>query len=766
MAALDVEEKGADAGLLRNRLSESRSPYVRGHMNNPIAWQMWNAESLALAKKLNRLLFVSIGYAACHWCHVMERESFLSPEVAHILNSSFIPIKIDREERPDIDAIYMNYVQATTGSGGWPLNVFLTPDLEPVFGGTYWPGPYSSIATVGDSATFIDILEKLRDVWQTQEEKCRSNAKQITKELKDFAEEGIHGHQLGEKVDGEGLEIELLEEAYQNFARQYDQVNGGLGLPPKFPTPVKLSFLLRLGQWPDAVKDIVGEDECAHAAAMAITTLRKMARGGIRDQLGHGFARYSVTADWSLPHFEKMLYDQAQLLDVYLDAFLLTHDAEMLGAACDIATYLTSPPMAAPHGGFYSAEDADSRPTHADGEKREGAYYVWTLKELQSVLADPLAAADLCARFYGVLADGNVAPEHDPHDDFLRQNVLRVASTPGALAQQLGMAEAEVIRLLRDGRRRLRQHRERERPRPAVDDKIVVGWNGLAIGALARASAVLRHIDGGQAAACEEAAVRAAAFIEAELFDADTGRLWRIYRNGRGDTPAFVDDYAFLIQGLIELYEATFREEFLRFADTLQGSCVPSVVRFCPSPPLPPHIPPSQNQAKASPTAAQLSLFLAPTGGFFTTPSPPSPTPPLLLRLKPGMDTAEPSPNATSARNLHRLSSLLADQAYARAARATVRAFEAEVEQWPFSYPGMLAGVVMERLGVEGVVIVGGEGDEPGGGDEHEPEGKDGPRVKHYLQTLRRELRPARTVVRLRGERGGWLRGRNGLLRD
>ena len=516
----------------------------------------------------------------------MERESFLSPEVAHILNSSFIPIKIDREERPDIDAIYMNYVQATTGTGGWPLNVFLTPDLEPVFGGTYWPGPNSSMATVGDSAPFIEILEKLRDVWQTQEEKCRSNAKQITKELKDFAEEGIHGHQLGEKVDGEDLEIELLEEAYQNFEMQYDKVNGGLGLAPKFPTPVKLSFLLRLGQWHDAVKDIVGEEECNNAATMAIHTMRKMARGGIRDQIGYGFARYSVTDDWSLPHFEKMLYDQAQLLDVYLDAFLLTHDPEMLGAVYDLATYLTSPPLAAPHGGFFSAEDADSYPTHTDREKREGAYYVWTLKELQTVLGE--RHADVCAHFYGVRADGNVAPEHDPHDEFLSQNVLQIASTPSTLAAKLGMAEETIVSILRTSRRRLREHRERERPRPALDDKIVVAWNGLAIGALARASAVLQDIDPAKAQACLAAACKAVAFIEAELFDAATGRLWRIYRLGRGETPGFVDDYAFLIQGLIELYEATFQEEYLRLADTLQGTSPLAPPQSKPRFPLPP----------------------------------------------------------------------------------------------------------------------------------------------------------------------------------
>ena len=501
----------------------------------------------------------------------MERESFLSPEVADLLNDHFIPIKIDREERPDIDAIYMNYVQATTGSGGWPLNVFLTPDLQPVFGGTYWPGPSSSTTaiTTGDTVGFVEILEKLRDVWRMQESKCKTTAQQITQQLKEFAEEGVHSQRMGERGESEGLEIELLEEAYVHFKNKYDKTNAGFATAPKFPTPVNLSFLLRLGQWPDVVKDIVGEEECANAAAMVINTLQKMARSGIRDQIGYGFARYSVTADWSLPHFEKMLYDQAQLLDVYLDAYLITHDLEMLGAVYDIAAYLTSPPVAATDGGFYSAEDADSYPTNNDSEKREGAYYVWTLRDFRAILGDQ--AGDVCARYYGLDSDGNVARENDPHDELMRQNVLSIKATPKALAQEFGLIEQDVIKMLYDGRRKLREHREQYRPRPALDDKIVAGWNGLAIGALARTSAVLAAIDSKKSKECRAAAENAAAFIRRELLDEDTGKLWRLYREGRGDAPGFADDYAFLIKGLVDLYEATFDDQYLQFADTLQG---------------------------------------------------------------------------------------------------------------------------------------------------------------------------------------------------
>lgn len=383
--------------------------------------------------------------------------------------------------------------KATTGSGGWPLNVFVTPDLEPVFGGTYWPGPENSMtASVSDTVGFVDIIRTMRDVWSKQEGRCRESAKEITIQLRNFAEEGVHSHgrETGDK--GDGLELDLLEDAYQHFARKYDNVNGGFASAPKFPTPVNLKFLLNLGQWPDTVKSVVGEAECSNAAAMATNTLRNMARGGIRDQIGFGFSRYSVTADWSLPHFEKMLYDQGQLLDVYLDAFLVNHDPEMLGAVYDIAKYITSPPIAAPTGGFYCAEDADSYPSHADTVKREGAYYVWSLKEFRNVLGDH--DAEICARFYGVTSDGNIKPENDPHDEFISQNVLRMISTPKLLAKDMGMTEEEVVLTLKEGRRKLREHRDR-RPRPMLDDKIIVAWNGLALGALARTSAVLENID-------------------------------------------------------------------------------------------------------------------------------------------------------------------------------------------------------------------------------------------------------------------------------
>ena len=647
----------------------------------------------------------------------MERESFESLEIAQLLNDYFIPIKIDREERPDVDAIYMNYVQATTGSGGWPLNVFVTPDLEPVFGGTYWPGPNNSMTAVGtavaDRVGFLDILEKMRDVWKFQESRCRESAKEITKQLKQFAEEGVHSHgsSMGERREEEVLEIDLLEEAYQHFARKYDKVNGGFSTAPKFPTPSNLSFLLRLGQWPQTVQDVVGEAESKKAALMVVNTLRKMARGGIRDQVGCGFARYSVTKDWSLPHFEKMLYDQSQLLDVYLDAFMITQDPEILGAVYDITTYLTSPPMAAPNGGFFSAEDADSFPSSNDTEKREGAYYVWSIKELYDVLGEN--NGDICARFYGVNMDGNVAPENDPHDEFISQNVLKITSTPATLAKEFGISETVITETLKSGRQKLRQHREQHRPRPALDDKIIVSWNGLAISALARTSAVLSSIDYAKAASCLGAAISAAAFIKNELWEANSETLYRVYREGRGSTAGLCDDYAFLIHGLIDLYEATFDDTHLAFADTLQKR--------------------------------QLQLFTSPdSSGFYTTPSPHPPD--LLMRLKSGMDNAEPSCNNISARNLYRLSALLEDTSYFQMAGETVQAFEAEVEQFPYCFAGMMGSIVMGRLGLKAIVLTGNSNEE-------------------VLKQLSQQIRPNAVVSMLNEDKGGWLRERNELLK-
>ncbi|KAE8454408.1 hypothetical protein EG329_000030 [Mollisiaceae sp. DMI_Dod_QoI] len=709
-----VEEEKKEEVKLVNKAHESRSPYVRAHAGNPVAWQCWGDEAIELARKENRLLFVSIGYSACHWCHVMERESFENDEIASILNSAFIPVKVDREERPDIDRIYMNFVQATTGSGGWPLNVFVTPDLEPVFGGTYWPGPASTTMAFEDQVDFLGILDKLSTVWREQEERCRRDSAQILMQLRNFAAEGTFGGRLGE--GGDGLDIELLEEANQHFASTFDAMNGGFGSAPKFPTPSKLAFLLRLGQYPSVVVDVVGASDCRNAQTMAITTLRKMARGGIHDHIGNGFARYSVTADWSLPHFEKMLYDNAQLLDVYLDGFLLSRDAELLSVVYDISTYLTTT-LAHSAGGFYSSEDADSLHRRGDSEKREGAFYVWTKREFENVLGpqnEPILSA-----FFNVSGHGNVEPENDAHDEFLDQNVLAIVSTPSALASQFGMKEDEIVRIIKEGKVALRAHREKERVRPGLDDKIVVSWNGIALGALARTGAVIKGFDPVKSAEYLGFAVKAATFIKENLYDESTKKLYRIWREGRGETEGFADDYAFLIEGLIDLYEATFDEKWLQWADDLQQT--------------------------------QIALFYDAhgSGGFFSTHSYAKH---IILRLKDGMDTSEPSTNGTSASNLYRLSSLLDDDLYATKAKETIAGFESETLQYPWLFASFMPSIVARHFGVKGTIVYQGE--------ETDIEGVQ--KVKEFEKSPRGSLG---TFARLNKD-SKWLREKNELLRD
>ncbi len=529
----------------------------------------------------------------------MERESFSSPEVARILNENFIPIKVDREARPDIDDIYMSYVTATSGSGGWPLNVFLTPDLEPVFGGTYWPGPGSSSLPrlapgSEDRLSFLDILEKMRDVWSTQRQRCIQSAREITQQLKDFASEGSYSSSSASGTESEApepLDIDVMDDAFDHFMSRYDPVHGGFSPSspaPKFPTPSNLTFLLRIGAsiaststrfgFPNPIPSILGKEACTLSASMSLHTLLAMSRGGLRDHLGYGFHRYSVTSDWKLPHFEKMLYDNAQLLSCYCDAWALSRDPEILGTIYSLVEYFISwdSPIFHAEGGFFASEDADSALAKGSEreEKKEGAFYVWTLKDLKATLQSE-RDGNILARHYGVRADGNVPYENDLHDEFMGQNVLHVSSTPSILAKEFGLPEAEIVKIIKDGRQKLRAHREHTRDRPDVDEKVLAGWNALAISALCRASATLRDVDAARSEKCEATALKAAHFIRSSLYDRE-GRTLKRYHSPRlskeaDSTPAYLDDYAYMTQACLALYEITFAEEWLRWADELQS---------------------------------------------------------------------------------------------------------------------------------------------------------------------------------------------------
>jgi uncharacterized protein YyaL (SSP411 family) len=448
---------------------------------------------------------------------------------------------------------------------------------------------------------------------------------------------------------------------------------------------------------------------------MAVKTLECMAKGGMKDQIGHGFARYSVTRDWSLPHFEKMLYDNAQLLPVYLDAYLVTKLPLFLDTLQDIAAYLTSSPMASQLGGINSSEDADS--LAPDGRKREGAYYVWNMEELRSILSDE--ELNVCTKYWGVYADGNIDARFDPQGELAGQNTLCVRYEVADLAAELGQEAEAVQRIIQSGRIKLREYRESNRSRPALDDKIVTAWNGLAIGGLSRAGAALRSSRPELSASYIAAAAKAAGCIRTHLLDEETHTLRRVYREGPGETPGFADDYAFFILGLIDLYEATFDSQWLALADRLQQ--------------------------------AQNRLFWDEEKyAFFSTPAG---QPDILIRTKDAMDNAEPSVNGVSASNLFRLSALLNDDNYAKMAKRTLSCFEVEISQHPGLFSGMLSSVVAADMGMRSLVISG-----------------EGELAEAAIRAAHENLRPNYTVLRVKGTASDasseWLRGRNSLFKD
>ena len=651
----------------------------------------------------------------------MQHESFKSPEVAKVLNSSFIPIKLDREARPDLDEIYMSYVTATTGSGGWPLNVFLTPDLDPVFGGTYWPGPGSTSLNGGRKGSiaaesplsFLDILGKMLEIWSNQQDRCLLSARDAAQQLRSFAAEGMYSDTQTKAPSDtpEPLDLDLLDDALSHFRSRYDSVHAGFSPPspsgPKFPTAPNLAFLLRIGAsitttstrfgFPSPVPPILGKKACTQAASMALQTLVTISRGGLRDHLGRGFHRYSVTPDWNLPHFEKMLPDNALLMSCYCDAWALSKDPEILGTIYSLMEYFTNPdsPIVNHEGGWYSSEDADSRPsnTNSTAEAREGAYYLWTFKEFETVLGDDDAL--VLARHFGVMANGNVPAEHDAHDEFLTQNVLHVTVTPSVLAKEFGMSESDIITIIKSGKAKLAAHRAASRSQPGVDVKIVTAYNALAISALGRAANTLAEIDASRSERCKEAALKAGAFLQQHNYDTTSpGKLLRYALvpnnpNNDGDknppitdNSAFIDDYAYLTSAYLTLYDLTFSLAYLTSASHLQN-----------------HL--------------SAHFLSASSGGYFQAPLSSSEH---IVRLKPGTDTALPSPNGAVAMNLLYLASYVSalepedvetPRAYVAQAKKTIDAFAVEMIQHPFLFVGLLGAVVFDAVGMRSLVVQG-----------------------------------------------------------
>ncbi len=623
-----------------NHLAGEKSPYLLQHSHNPVDWYPWGDEAFAKARREDRPIFLSVGYATCHWCHVMEHESFENPEIAALLNESFVAIKVDREERPDVDRLYISALQAMGIGGGWPMSMFLTPDLKPFYGGTYFP-PENRQQRAG----FPEILRRISSIWQYKRSDVLESGNRIVEYLQELA-----GTQTPDIVVPGAVASLCYDQLHQSF----DSECGGFGNSPKFPRPVTLAFLSRYHR----------RRPEAEAGDMVLRTLRAMAGGGIRDHIGGGFHRYAVDAEWRVPHFEKMLYDQAQLVHAYLDAAQWTRDPFFAEVACTTADYVLRD-LALPEGGFASAEDADSPRPEDPGESGEGAFYVWTEREINELLGSD---APLLMFAFGMEPGGNVA--HDPQHEFTGRNILYAARTSDEIAQFAAREKNTVLRRLAEAKERVRIGRL-NRPRPLRDDKVIAAWNGLMIGALARASAMTGV--GSYRAAAE----RAARFVLTAMFDAGSGQLQRRFRDGEAKHEAHLEDYAFLAEGLLDLFETTGDPLWLERAMGL--------------------------------TKTQIDLFWdAHRGGFFDTSGRDTS---ILVRMREQYDGAEPAGNSVAARNLLRLGALTGNPEFLEKGRTTINAFSAWLEKQPSIMPFMVGASMMLEETPSQVVIVGREGD-------------------------------------------------------
>jgi uncharacterized protein YyaL (SSP411 family) len=640
---LSAQQKGnlMNSAKKSNRLAAEKSPYLLQHATNPVEWFPWGEAAFEKARNENKPIFLSIGYSTCHWCHVMAHESFEDAAIAEILNQHFVCIKVDREERPDVDRIYMTYVQATTGSGGWPLNVWLTPDREPFFGGTYFP-PKDRFGR----PAFPSLLERIARAWKEDRASILDNARQILAALRAEATVAA-ADQLPDAAP--------LETAYQKLLAQFDPEDGGFGKAPKFPRPANLHFLLRYAHRAGAKSE-----EGPVAAGMVFQTLRKMANGGMNDQLGGGFHRYSVDRFWHVPHYEKMLYDQAQISLCLIEAAQLSGDAFFEKQARRTLDYVQRE-MTDGGGGFHSAEDADSLFEHGKPEHGEGAYYLWTKSEIERVLG---ADAPLFCAVYGVEAEGNSPEGSDPHGELKGKNTLLRKLSDTQAGEKFGLPESEISRKLEDARQRLLEIRVK-RPKPHRDDKILTAWNGLMISAFARGGAFMgesRYV---------EAARKAASFLEKNLWK--KGVLLRSYREGASQTPGFAEDYAFLIQGLLDLYAADFDVHWLRWAVELQ-------------------------------TTQDRLFWDAEAGGYFSSAADDAQA---LVRMKETHDGAEPAASSVAARNLQRLGDLTGNAQLREKAERTVRCFGQALKQSPGALPQMLCSLEALLSPAQQIVISG-----------------------------------------------------------
>jgi uncharacterized protein YyaL (SSP411 family) len=640
-------------------LAKEQSPYLLQHAHNPVDWYPWGAEAFDRAAREDKPVFLSIGYSTCHWCHVMERESFESDEIAALLNEHFVAIKVDREERPDVDHVYMAVCQALTGSGGWPLTVILTPEKEPFFAGTYFP-PAARYGNPG----MRELLFQITSAWNGQRDRILEAAAKITDSIRE------QSHGTPGDAPGEGALLRGFEQLHARF----DEEHAGFGGAPKFPTTHQLSFLLR---WWKRTGD-------GRALDMVERTIRALRRGGIYDHVGFGIHRYATDRVWKVPHFEKMLYDQALFLVAVLECAQATRDSFYAAVAREIVTYVLRD-LTGPEGGFLSAEDADS-------EGEEGKFYVWTAEELRRVLGEEDSA--LLTDVYGVDPGGNWV---DPaHGGLTGTNILHLSGDIAQVAHARGLDPAATARRLEAARVKLLEVRS-GRPRPHRDDKVLTSWNGLMIAAIARAAQVLGE------PAYADAAARAAAFIQENLVR-DDGRLLARWRNGDAAHLGYLDDYAFMAWGNLELYEATFEPAYLaearRLADGMNALFADEV-----------------------------------EGGYFFTGEDGEP---LLTRAKESYDGAAPSGNSIAALVLLKLSRLTGDGAYEARADRLFGAFAGQVAQLPAAHAQLLSALDFAMGPSREITLAADLGD---------------PRLPGLVAAVRRPFLP-NTVVHLRPAAG------------
>ena len=629
-----------------NRLVNEKSPYLQLHAHNPVDWYPWGAEAFEKARREGKPIFLSIGYSTCHWCHVMEAETFSDPAMADLMNRAVVSIKVDREERPDLDRVYQSYVLWSYGGGGWPLSVFLTPDLKPFSGATYLPPDDR-----GGRQGFRSWLLQVGGAWANDRARLLEAANTGTKMIQ--AQTGGAARAASDAI------ARALDQTYRDISGSFDRAAGGFGPAPKFPRPVALNFLLRYH----------ARTRTRQALDMTVQTLGAMATGGIHDQLGGGFHRYSTDREWLVPHFEKMLYDQAQLAIAYTEAYQVTKNAGLGGVARGILDYVLRD-MRGEEGGFFSAEDADSLTDASATRLTEGAFYVWTVDQIRAALGSELA--DVFAFHYSVMPAGNVPAPQDIQGELKGRNILSVRRTVAETAAKFGKSEADTGAMLLDARRRALSARG-ARPRPLRDDKVIVAWNGLMMSAFARAAQVIdepRYL---------EAALASARFIESRMYDANGGTLKRRYRDGDANIDGMLEDYVFLIQGLLDLYEASFDVRWLSWALRLQ-------------------------------TRQDDRFWDAKGGAYFSTTAEASD---VLVRVKEDYDGAEPSPNSVAAMNLLRLWQMTDRRQWRERADAIFRAQGVQLTRAGANLPQLAAALDFNLSKPKQIVIAG----EPGAAD-------------------------------------------------